>query len=780
MRGTKADWRLSTLLEGFLKANPDKVKSDTEKEEMKQSYTPGEDVIPKIEARSDDSDSEDERLMAHVRELSMANVGPETATREAGRAVRYSRSRRREDGDVHTQYRPEDLSRQQRPSRWAAQHAQLTESSLQQHDASESQLEHQSSLRSLLSASPIDSQDVQQEILQSIYDDGLFDGIDFDNLTTEQEEELTERIADAYRRRQREERSRNRERRRPNGRSPRANGTGEESQTRPRARTGSASAQQSRIRAPISRPHLFEQNNLEPPASPRHRHSPSSTARRTNRSASRTDAPDATNRASRSATDLSERPMTNEAARARHRRMSSNVRSTTDPQNGQMRTHISQMRANSRTSSDTEASAHPLEAARLQRRPINNSLPSLSASATNTAPAQEQTVRPATSTAAFAPEHITSVTPVPEPLTNLRPASRPLQSAPLVNCTRCERRSIQHELHYRCPWCRNGNFDLCLSCYRAGQGCDHWYGFGYMAYERWHRLAPPEGRPAGYERPHVLVPRRWQTPPANPSVAIPFEAKLQEGPFCDSCFAFANECYWYCFHCLEGAWGFCNACVQTGQTCTHPLLPIAHLSSLHHQPQQHPHDPSKLAFTQLPHLRQDSYVLLPVLTDCDVCLRPISPNNTRFHCNACSNGDYDICTDCYYGLVITGKISQANGPHGWRRCLQGHRMAIIGYQDVPEAGGQQRVIIRDQVGGRRHKDAIADTQSVTAPPPAEATFGARCLALWSYFPKAGVNDELTFPKNAEVTEVEDLNGDWSIGVYAGRVGLFPSNHVQSI
>lgn len=56
----------------------------------------------------------------------------------------------------------------------------------------------------------------------------------------------------------------------------------------------------------------------------------------------------------------------------------------------------------------------------------------------------------------------------------------------------------------------------------------------------------------------------------------------------------------------------------------------------------------------------------------------------------------------------------------------------------------------------------------------------RCFAQWSYFPPEDVNDELGFPKNAEITEVEAKNEDWSVGVYAGRVGLFPSNHVRRI
>ena len=97
---------------------------------------------------------------------------------------------------------------------------------------------------------------------------------------------------------------------------------------------------------------------------------------------------------------------------------------------------------------------------------------------------------------------------------------------------------------------------------------------------------------------------------------------------------------------------------------------------------------------------------------------------------------------------------------------------------MPE-GGQQRIVVREQVGGRRHKDDTTGSGAQQAP-PADSSLGARCLAWWSYFPKDDVSDELAFPKNAEITEVEDMNGDWSIGVYAGKVGLFPSNHVRRL
>ena len=648
--------------------------------------------------------------------------------------------------------------------------AQLTEARLREHDGDEARIEHQPSLRSLLSAtSPIDSQDVQQEILHSIIADGLLEGVDIDNLTTEQEEELTERIADAYRRRQRRrERTRNHERREASNIRPST--AGAEPTTRHHARTISASAQQPRIRPPVSRPHLFEQTNLDPAS--HHGRSPSSTSQRSNRSGSRPNAAPA----SRSATDLSERPVTEETARARQRRMSNNARSFTDPSRDEnMRTHISRVRASSGTNRSVQSevfhrNSHPLEAVRRRGGSANNSSPSLPISGTaaeGTPVNQQQSVRPATSTAAFAPEPISNATLVPEPLH----PSHGNQSAPSLACSRCEKLGIQHNLHYHCPWCRSGSFNLCLACYRAGQGCDHWFGFGYQAYERWRRLAPPEGWPNNYERPHTLVPRRWIRAEGDGAPG----AQLQEGAFCEGCLNWANECYWYCYLCLSGAWGYCNSCVQQGRCCTHPLLPVAHLNSLRQRHQ----DPAKAIVIQMPHHRPDSYVALPIMTDCDICHRAISPRDTRFHCSQCSNGDYDVCTECYYSLVATGKISAANSPNSWRRCLQGHRMSVVGYQLMPE-GAHQRVTVREVVGGRRHKDENPPAGVQPPPPPSDSSLGARCVALWSYFPAERVEDELPFPKNAEITEVEEVNADWSVGVYAGRVGLFPGNHVQRI
>ena len=764
VRGTKADWRLTALLEGFLKANPDKGKTKEDKEEMGKHYKPGDDVIPTIETARADEDSEDERLMAEIRDLSMANVDPETARRRAERADRDRQRRRQERSHAP---RPEELSRQQQSSRWVAQQAER-----QQQEEAERQVEHQPSLRSLLSNSDINSEDVQQEILQSIYSEGLLNGIDIDNLTPAQEEELTERIAEAYRRRRRHrDRSRNREREDP------ASQTQPRRTTSPRSHIAHQQQSQTRVRPPISRPHLFEQQ-ASAGADRHHRRSASSTSQHTRLPvvSVRNDAP-----AARSATDLSTTPVQeDQASDRRPRASSSNTRSSTDP--SRMRGDVQRVRATSNTlrAGDGGDSVRPrnrdsrsAEPARRQTGPstqevaVRAPLAGQTAVTANATPQQE--VRPAVSTSAFAPEVV--------PSSDSSTQSNAIAPSAIA-CSHCQQPAVGLELHYNCSKCNSGAYNLCIRCYRDGKGCHHWFGFGLMAMYRWQKAAEADDNRRSFEHPHILMPRKYIAVSADHNMAnTASDLDVQEGAFCESCLSFSNACYWYCNHCLEGAWGYCNGCVLKGQHCTHPLLAIAHIST------QHNSDPSRIPLClPVPHLKQDSYVLLPVLTDCDLCRRAINERETRFHCYQCSGGDYDVCNECYHSLVATGKISSTNGPNGWRRCLRGHRMSVIGYQETPTPAGpgQLRVTMKDIVGGWRLKDDTTLNSSDRRAIPADTGADKRSLAVWSRWPKEADKDELAFPKNAEFREVEDLNPDWSVAVYASKVGLVPLNYTRRL
>ena len=562
--------------------------------------------------------------------MSMADVDPETARRRAERTARHRR--RQEDGRLQQRHSPEELRRQQESSRWAAQHTQLTESRLRQHDGDEARVEHQPSLRSLLSASDAGSHDVQAEILQSIYAEGVLDGLDLDNLTTEQEEELTDRIAEAYRRRQRQrDRSRNRERRQRDSRSPNAASTGAESRSPPQIHADAVGSQQQspRSRPPIARPHLFEQTLPDP--SREQRRSASSTSERNNRT---TPHVGRQNQAARSATDLSQQPSSEDSQRNNRTRLSSTGRSVTYPDTSDTREQIHRLRENSSNASVDTLTTAPLQLTTSQISESNQrhgdsrneSSTFLPAPHTTAGTESRHSVHPVMSVAAFAPEAVSN--------------SAPPRAAPSITCSRCNRPGIEFDLHYNCPWCSgDGNFNLCLSCYRAGHGCNYWFGFGFRAFYRWQHSVSPNGRPIAYEQPpHVLTPRRYtklrDRVEVSNDVGRDDVVTFEEGAFCESCFTFADDCYWYCNICLEGAWGFCDHCVKQGKHCTHPLLGVAHIASL-----RQPHyDPTKVSFVGLPHLRVESYVTLPVPTSCDVCRRPISPKNPRFHCYQCNSG----------------------------------------------------------------------------------------------------------------------------------------------
>lgn len=209
------------------------------------------------------------------------------------------------------------------------------------------------------------------------------------------------------------------------------------------------------------------------------------------------------------------------------------------------------------------------------------------------------------------------------------------------------------------------------------------------------------------------------------------------------------------------------------------------------------------------------FKVMTFITTCDICRGAIAPTQSRFHCFRCissivpdsSPGDYDICEDCYHGLVSDNTISPDNGAAGWRRCPQGHRMVIVGFQEGK--GGQKRYVVQDLVGGRRltvepfaHDPRtqrwtwyegdekrerlvardVAETPSQTALSsetyPPDGGCGWRTLARWAWYPAAGANDELLFPKGAEICEVEDANGEWFHGVYMGNKGLFPAPYVR--
>lgn len=424
---------------------------------------------------------------------------------------------------------------------------------------------------------------------------------------------------------------------------------------------------------------------------------------------------------------------------------------------------------------------------------------------------------------------------------NAPPSSSAAYVEPSVSCDRCGRQNIQYDLHKNCPLCNNGEYNLCIRCYRLGRGCLRWSGFGLSALAYVAKvLSSSDNRPTPTRQtPHILLSVKFTRPPES-AHRIMNEGKLmtdndpvrrrRTGFFCDICQSPANDCLWKCNQCNEGDWGFCNRCVNKGHCCTHALLPICRISRAEGSDATCPSTASPTAPPE-----DESFKILSISTKCDICTYPIPASTTRFHCLECNDGDYDMCTNCYLKLVATGKISKENGHNGWRRCPRGHRMVVVGFEDHEE--GQRRVIVRDLVGGRAVKDEhlqqqqpstsanpspevspgdwswkegserrkkasrlrIASSyhnspannspesspsvpvQNANASPfprfPPDGGVGLIVRALWSWYPDDNVEDELMFPRGAEIKEAENINDDWFWGCYAGRTGLFPGAHV---
>ena len=350
----------------------------------------------------------------------------------------------------------------------------------------------------------------------------------------------------------------------------------------------------------------------------------------------------------------------------------------------------------------------------------------------------------------------------------------PVSVVPSVACGRCGRSNIAYELHMHCYQCNSGDYDLCLLCWRRGRRCLNWYGFGQSAMARWKRKVDTRSP----EFPHFLTGHRYRRVASHqPSKGQGLQSmietsspnlELQSGTFCSNCSAFAKFEVWVCDICNDGEWAYCGSCLRGGRCCTHPLLPVSF-------------DPRTDAAPTSPVTLQSSEKTqqggpLKISVKCDVCTHPIRPSAGRFHCPQCNEGDYDVCIGCYLDLIKNGYITEEDGPRGWRLCLKGHRMMIVGYED--SSRGQRYVIFAGLVGG--HALNRPDSSRVTDRYPPSGGAGLHVEALWSYWPEEGDDDELSFPKGAEIRECENINDDWFWGVYCGRKGLFPGNYGRKI
>ncbi|KAI4603519.1 hypothetical protein KJ359_003332 [Pestalotiopsis sp. 9143b] len=869
VRDTRHNATVATLLDMFLAANPDKARSDEDKLEMHEKYQPGSDVLPRT--NTPEKSPEEQRLeelesqmLEQARAMSLRASGVDVPA--SPRLPHQHRHRRehqvrhldsdRSDRDSSRDSRHRDARHRTRRDGERRQRA-VSESTLQpsddnRHGRSESRrtsrdpsrtrrarpIEHQSSIRSLISSSSVDSLDMEREIeefARQIQEEGLLNGLDLDNIDLTQNDDLSRRITEAYRRRQ-SQRTRQDTPRRPN-----------------------ASSRSSRSEtAPLGqRPLVVERSR----ASSRQRANSENT--RSSNSASQLE-----NRSRRppvTATHLDVR----DGPERRRRRTSSGARSATEPA-VQSWAAETQPAARSQTDLTIRTRISDLEVRRPSHGDRSSSLP---VSVPTTTPRDQQVAvglglsfgeRAASSTQLASPVTIDTsmaVDPLrPRPASVVVSPQNPLPSLgapmspighhrtrshfyqePSITCSQCGKDHIEYELHYNCDRCRGGEWNICLGCYRSGKGCLHWFGFGYSAFKKWEN-ARAKGRP-DLEPPHMLTSSRYIAPKVIPGGAEGRRTmttddparRLQSGMFCAGCLAWANECYWRCEVCNEGDWGFCNGCVNEGRSCTHPLLPLTWVSpSNGSSPPPSPRIPSPPASASLyegPNaMALGNFRPLTFRNACSVCRVSLEPTQDRCHCYTCPGpvmsasstvadaqpGEYEVCMACYRKLESDRLISAENGIMGWRRCLNGHRMVVTNFQ--ASGGGERRHIVHDLVGGwdlhmqpltptlsarpipglqkwrwtgrngskleRLVTDVVGTTAPITGPwteafPP-DGGSGLRATASWAWYPAAGAEDELMFPKGAEIREIEDVNGEWFFGCYMGAKGLFPAPYVRII
>ena len=839
----RPDSKVTTLLDMFISVNPTSAKTTEEKEDIAKRYKAGENVTP-VSSRIDPagSDEDERRMLEEVREMSLRDTssrGPRgyergarhhTGTRDARDHEARQRRRRElargEDGHPR--------SSRNSPARDAIRNADSRSQARR--------IEHQSSLRSLLSNSEADRSDMEEEILRQIMEDGLLEGIDLDNMSGSQEDALYERIADAYRRRHT-----------PNNHSsstsPRLRST-----ERASARHHSPGSHRSPAHSNESHPPVSHSDLLEayPIGSGHHTRRASGERRRQTSPAERSPV---TQTATRSATDLASTPLTSSQGTRQAARSATDLSIRSPNTTGrpsqldehhreqsrmtESRPHSSDGPRGSTTDSRLANRPRPGHSSAESRNLSLDSVPHVSQAATpgneRRAPLIPLTSSPPASTTIERPSTSVVAPPPSQPSLFLEPA---------ISCDRCNKPNLEYTLHENCSICRDGNYNLCHRCYLLGKGCLHWYGFGHAAWFRFQQQGSAQA-----QLPHTLNSRRYTRPAAtdlcdtmgsNGKLMATKDpaTRLQTGAFCSICQKVANDCYWKCDSCNEGEWGYCNSCVNRGKCCTHPLLPLQHISYDAKSPHSPPAHPATSSFSPItsPRTLQSFHATSDLLspspfkplhfsTNCDICKYPIQPSQTRFHCYECNGGNHDICRTCYPRLVSKGLISRSNGEHGWRRCQSGHRMVVVGFDDSNQ--GQRRIIMQDLVGGHFVRDEAEDlptshtfqwkegetrktkvltrgseagtgtawrkeavgsvgasgpsSQAASPPPmlqkyPPDGGWGLQVQALWSYWPED--SKDLGFPKGAELRELEDVNGDWYLGCYAGQKGLIPAGYFK--
>ncbi|KAK4230813.1 E3 ubiquitin-protein ligase [Podospora fimiseda] len=733
VRDTKHDARVNTLLEMYLSLNPGKGKTQEEKDEMDSKYKRGDKVMRrlKFQDRTPEQirlDEEERRLLEQVQQMSLREA-TDAAARSAGRRSRdlsragagtEGRRSRAHSGTVPS---AEVYTEERRRNRRRSESRQPG-SGERDSDRRQRQIEHQSSLRNLISGDDMDARDIEREIeefARQIQEEGLLDGLDLNNIDLENNDELSRRITEAYRRR-------HRDRMRQDG-----------------GRRSNASAHSHRSDVSATRPRSITADGTSRPASRLHSRPPSTGSNEersryppsTSTAAAHLDVQDSSTRrrrapsSSRSATvpapptQPQAQPDTRPAARAQ-----------TDLSTRPLRPSMA-------TVTDARASGSPTIISSPSRRdsPDNNNA--------NLTFVASSTTRKIT----------TTVTALPYPSSTSTPSSpsrAPPPPLPSIHCSACPNPLSPYALHYVCAPCST---TLCRVCYLKKKGCLHWFGFGGRETRtKWEKVNAVTPIPP----PHMLTPRKYLK-----TGAVQTGAK-----FCASCEKWSDT-FWRCEECNEGEWGYCTSCVGKGKTC------VGH------------------ALTK----QGDGGRLFP---SCEVCKRPVEEDKKWLCCYSCG---HNFCLGCYTSSA-TLKIAPENGLTGWRRCPSGHRMVVMAYDTTKQKCrvaqdlvGGRRVKISTEEGGKEiwswkdengngYKRVVSSDVSITATTsknggeytislfPPDGGHGPKATAGWGWIPASGVEDELMFPKGADILEVEDVNGEWFHGFYMGVQGLFPAPYVR--
>lgn len=600
VRDTRHNATVASLLDMMLVAHPEKAKPDSEKEEMDAKYRPGDSVLPRlnIPERTPEQLRLEERernLIESVREMSLLEaVNGEPAnsrSRPHGSSSRHrngsshrtrdtsstrsgdSRPRERQHRRGATADRESNLRAEQNArlspdhvgSRSEHSRSSSNDSRRRAQDLRERQrrhIEHQSSLRSLISSSDADDIDMEREVeefARQIQAEGLLDGLDLENIDLINNDELSRKITEAYRRRQRDrERLRHEERSRATSRSSHA-GPSEprpqlavtsrsaNRQTDRHSRSASATSQsEERSRPPIS----SRSATLEVQEPRRRRRAASGSRDRSSTLPVSPTQPEVRVGA-RSQTDLNARSNSLNPSSKRPAIGDGRSASTSDvPSSNPVL-----VQSPPSTALPFSARANGLNILQLQERTIAD--PGPSSSSSRQRPADIAFGPPLSSTSTLTN---TNLLASPTSSSSRQKQRTSLFAEPAIRCDRCRRDHIEYELHYNCAECKNGDWNICLDCYRAGKGCLHWFGFGYGAFTKWERLRRSD---PSLPEPHKLMASRFLQPTAMVASAAedrkawstedPYE-RLQSGTFCALCHSWSNECYWRCDVCNQGDW----------------------------------------------------------------------------------------------------------------------------------------------------------------------------------------------------------------------------------